>query len=233
MIHYHGTPITPNQVLLKMKGKNFFISYFRPDNIGLVSEICSQFVIDNGAFSAWTKGIKVDWGAYNDFIMKWKRHPSFAWHVIPDIIDGDEKANDDMIDSWDIPYGVPVWHMHESLERLWQLATSFERIALGSSGEYSQPGTDKWWSRMSEVMNHICIEGEPICKLHGMRMLDPKFRVLPLASADSTNLAQNLTDPNIGKCAMAELLIDRVEQTHSVAKWEKRPIQLELFKVEV
>ena len=27
MIHYHGTPITPNSELLKMAGKHFCVSY--------------------------------------------------------------------------------------------------------------------------------------------------------------------------------------------------------------
>jgi hypothetical protein len=42
-------------------------------------------------------------------------------------------------------------------------------------------------------MNAICDDkGRPICKLHGLRMLDPDiFTKLPLSSADSTNAAVN------------------------------------------
>ena len=46
---------------------------------------------------------------------------------------------------------------------------------------------------MAETMNAICTDGLPACKLHGLRMLDPEvFTRLPLASADSTNIARNI-----------------------------------------
>jgi hypothetical protein len=54
-------------------------------------------------------------------------------------------------------------------------------------------GTPDWWQRMGGAMDAICDEeGRPPCKLHGLRMLNPTvFSQLPLASADSTNVAQN------------------------------------------
>ena len=149
MIHYHGTPITPNETLLSMKGKHFFISFWRPDNIGLISKIAQSFAIDNGAFSAWRKGIKVDWMEYKDFVQKWERHPGCDWHVIPDVIDGTEADNDKMLDQWQLKSGVPVWHMHESLDRLKLMVNFYDRISLGSSGDYSTVGTDSWWARIN------------------------------------------------------------------------------------
>jgi hypothetical protein len=83
--------------------------------------------------------------------------------------------------------------MHEPTPRLTWLARQFKTVALGSSGEFSQPGTEQWWRRMKQAMNAICDDkGRPICKLHGLRMLDPDiFTKLPLSSADSTNAAVN------------------------------------------
>lgn len=47
---------------------------------------------------------------------------------------------------------------------------------------------------MAQAMRVICNDdGEPLCKLHGLRMLDPEvFTRLPLSSADSTNIGQNI-----------------------------------------
>ena len=98
------------------------------------------------------------------------------------------------MDAWPFPgFGVPVWHLHESLDRLDLLANAYSLVALGSSGEYASPDSPKWWARMAEVMECVCIDGQPVTKLHGLRMLDPTILAhLPLASADSTNVARNI-----------------------------------------
>jgi hypothetical protein len=153
-------------------------------------------VLDNGAFSLWKQGgEEPDWSEYADFVAEWMYHPAFDWALIPDTITGDEAENDALLAGW--PHGVsgvPVWHFHESLDRLGRLCEEWPRVAIGSSGEWAVPGTDKWWLRMSAVMERVCDIGRPRTKLHGLRMLDPDiFRKLPLASADSTNAAQNAT----------------------------------------
>jgi hypothetical protein len=35
--------------------------------------------------------------AYYEFCNKWNKHPAFDWAIIPDIIDGDEKQNDELL----------------------------------------------------------------------------------------------------------------------------------------
>lgn len=89
--------------------------------------------------------------------------------------------------------GVPVWHIHESFERLKRLMNLFPYIAIGSSGEYSKLGTPKWHNRMNEVMKVLCCEdGYPKVKIHMLRCLDPKiFTKYPFHSGDSTNIARN------------------------------------------
>jgi hypothetical protein len=175
-------------------GRHALVPFSYTDDIAIVADVCQSFVLDNGAFTVWKKGGKVDVLGYLAWCREWCRHPGFDWALIPDVIDGDEKQNDELLAAWpDDVEGVPVWHMHESLERLQRLASTWRTVALGSSGAWASVGTAGWWGRMTDAMTAICDEhGRPACKLHGLRMLDPDvFRRLPLSSADSTNAAVN------------------------------------------
>lgn len=160
----------------------------------IVAEACQSFVLDNGAFTVWKQGGQLDVTGYMQWVLEWHRHPGFDWALIPDVIEGTEKENDDLVKAWPkaLP-GVPVWHMHESIARLQWLARQYRVVALGSSGQYASVGTKEWWQRMAEALKAICDDkGRPMCKLHGLRMLDPDvFTRLPLSSADSTNAAVN------------------------------------------
>lgn len=130
-----------------------------------------------------------------------------------------------------------MWHMHEDLERLRYLirctqARVFPAVALGSSGQWATIGTDSWWNRMAEAMEVACDEqGRPLCKLHGLRMLAPTvFSHIPLASADSCNVARNTgvdkkwTGPYSPMTAgqRALVLAERIELHASAARWSKR-----------
>lgn len=195
MIHYHGTPLGgPRQDAPRfLIGRHALVPFSYPDDMPVVAECCQSFVLDNGAFTAWTKGSSVDVPGYIAWVREWHRHPGFDWALIPDVIDGSEAENDDLLASWprDLP-GVPVWHMHESIERLQTLSQNWRVVALGSSGAFASVGTRQWWDRMTKAMLAICVDGRPVCKLHGLRMLDPDiFTKLPLSSADSTNAAVN------------------------------------------
>ncbi|TXH53344.1 MAG: hypothetical protein E6Q97_13415 [Desulfurellales bacterium] len=195
MIHYHGTPCgaTREDVAKFLKGRHALIPWVRPEDIATAAEVCQSFCLDNGAFSAWKSGQSIrDWSGYYEWVEEWHRHPGFDWAIIPDVIDGTEEENDALLDEWPSHLeGVPVWHFHESLERLDRLC-AWPRLALGSSGEYAMIDSDKWWRRTEEAMDVICVNGRPRVKLHGLRMLDPEvFTRLPLASADSTNAVRN------------------------------------------
>lgn len=202
MIHYHGTPCgaTREDVARFLNRRHAFISFMRPEDIGTAAEVCQSFALDNGAFTKWKEWAPItDWNPYYEFVDLWGRHPSADWAVIPDVIDGTEQDNDDLIAEWPFgPLGVPVWHFHESLGRLGALAGAWPRVALGSSGKWPTPGTRGWWHRVAEAMAAICDDsGRPRCKLHGLRMLDPAiFHRLPLASADSTNAVRNSSNYN-------------------------------------
>lgn len=248
MIHYHGLPITPSTAALRaIGGGHAFVSFRHPEQLTLALEVAQSFAVDNGAFSAWRSGHPVtDWEPYYDWVAELHRYPGFDFAVIPDVIDGDEAANDALLTEWpwrdSAPHiGAPVWHLHESLERLDRLVTAWPRICLGSSGDFAKIGTPAWWARMAEAMDVICDRsGRPCTKLHGLRMLDPEvFSRFPFASADSTNIGQNIgidsawkgayTPPT--KEARAAIMRERIESHQALTLWQRSaaPIQEGLF----
>lgn len=237
MTPYHGTPCGgPRQDAARfLRGRQALVPFPRADDLGIVADVCKSFVFDNGAFSAWTKGLPMDVPGYVAWCNEWHRHPGFDWALIPDVIDGDEAANDALVAKWPRHIrGVPVWHMHESIERLVRLCLEWPTVALGSSGQWRSPGTAAWWQRMAAAMNAICDEhGRPSCRLHGLRMLDPAiFQRLPLTSADSTNAAVNAG--SLDRFGMylpptsaqrAAVIAERIEAHNSSAIWNRQPVQ--------
>ena len=238
MIHYHGTPMTPDAEMVKaFSGKHAMVSFENPEQVEIAGEICQSIVLDNGAFSAWRQKKKYEFSGYVEWASKWMKHPSVDWCVIPDKIDGDEKENDQLLYEWPLPkyFSVPVWHMHESLNRLERLM-EYPRIALGSSGEYAKVGNTSWWARMSEAMKVVCdADGHPLVRLHGLRMLDPGvFSKLPLSSADSCNVARNVgidkkwkgTYLPRSKHMKALILMERIESHASASSWSESSVPL-------
>ena len=234
MIHYHGLPITPTPVAnYAVQAGHAFVSYAHPEQVSTAIEVCQSFAIDNGAFSAWKSGKPTtNWGTYYEWALNLKKVPSCDFAVIPDVIDGSESDNDFLLEDCPLPkwFGAPVWHMHESLERLEQLANYYVRVCIGSSGEYTTIGTAEWWSRIGAAMRVICDDmGRPICKLHGLRMLDPAiFTKFPFSSADSTNIARSVgidskwrkgNYPPPTKEARAQVMRSRIEAHNAPATW--------------
>lgn len=238
MIHYHGLPITGQTVAVRVINAGHpFVSFRTPGQLGMVLELCQSFAVDNGAFSAWTCGEPItDWEPYYQWVSELHRYPQFDFAVVPDVIDGDEVANDALLAAW--PWrerarhvGAPVWHMHESLSRLSSLVDFWPRVCIGSSREYSKVGSPLWWARMSAAMDIVCDRaGRPAAKLHGLRMLDRRiFTKLPLSSADSTNIARNVgIDKNwrgtylpMTKEARADVMRERIESYQSPTFWDR------------
>jgi hypothetical protein len=196
VIHYHGLPITPLADMLRaIRRRHAMVSFEDHRQIEEAAEVCQSVVLDNGAFSAWQQGKVHNFAGYQCWAARWLRHSAVESAVIPDVIDGTEAQNDELLAEWALPreLSVPVYHFHESLERLERL-TAYPRVALGSSGQYSDPGSRAWWARMAEVMEVLCDSDDyPLVKLHGLRMLDPVlFSHLPLSSADSCNVARTI-----------------------------------------
>jgi len=214
-----------------MTGKHAMVSYAHPEQLQAAAEICHSLALDNGAFSAWMQKRPYDFAGFKEWAAHWIKHPAVDWCIVPDVIDGDESANDRLLDDWALKdaVSVPVWHLHESLGRLDRLITRYPRVAFGSSGQYAEPGNTAWWHRMAEAMEVACdSDGLPRCKLHGLRMLDPViFSHLPFSSADSCNVARNIgidsawngTYKPASKTMRALILMDRIESHASAARW--------------
>jgi hypothetical protein len=239
VISYHGTPLGGPRIDAPrfFKGRHAMVSFANQDDLGVVADCCASFVLDNGAFTMWKKGIQPDWNEYVLWTRELSHHPGYDWAIIPDVIDGDDEQNRDLIFEFGrkIPMAVPVYHMHESFEHLNWIIGGYKRIAIGSSGQWPTPGTRSWWDRMAEIMNFICDDnGRPKVKIHGLRMLDPQiFSRLPFASADSCNAAINsgslsrfgiYTPPTVSQ--RAEVIASRIEYHNSASVWEETTQQL-------
>lgn len=244
MIRYHGGPITPVSAAIEAwRGAHAMVSFARPEQAALAFERAESVALDNGAYSLWKSGTQIDWQEYRRWVETWRHHPSFDWCLIPDVIDGDEEDNNHLIEAWPLdPFiSVPVWHMHESLERLQWLVETFPRVAIGSSGEFAVIGTTKWWNRVAETMEMACDgRGYPKTKLHGLRQMDPEvFSVVPYASVDSTNIARNIGIDSkwtgsyvpAHRETRAMILRDNLAHHPSSVKWPGAGIQrnLELY----
>lgn len=224
-MHYHGTPITPRAVLESLAGRNFCVSFAAPEQIELVHRVGQSVMLDNGAFSVWKRGMTPDWDAYMDWAEGWLEHPT-TWAVIPDVIDGDEAANDRLLVSWfqrRMPKGAPVWHLHESLERLRRLANGYERVCFGSSGAYATVGTVGWHRRVSEAFDVISDDLGRVSWIHMLRGMSLSGSDYPFASVDSTDVARNHNRPQNTARAMA----DRWDGIQNPARWV-RVDQLEM-----
>jgi hypothetical protein len=231
VIHYHGGPITPATAALRAwTGRHAFVSFARPEQLPLAAEVCQSFALDNGAFSLWRAGTPVDWAAYYAWVAAWRRHPGFDFAVVPDVIDGSEAENDALAEAWPFARheGAAVWHINESVDRLIRLADNWPRVALGSSGAFDVSRQRAFLARTREVLAAICDDdGFPACRLHGLRMLNPAiFSALPLASADSTNVARNIgidtawggTYRPRSKDLRAAILVERIESANGACR---------------
>lgn len=242
VIHFHGGPVTPTTAAIALwTRRHALVSFERQDQTALAFEVAQSVLLDNGAFSLWrsTGGI-VDVAAYATWVREWEKHPAYAGCIIPDQIDGTEQDNDNLKARWlaeRVDGGIPVWHLHEGLDRLAYLvrctqAKLYPAVALGSSGQWDTPGTDSWWVRIGEAMEVVCDDlGRPKCKLHGLRMLSPTiFSQLPLASADSCNVARNIgldtkwsgAYAPVTEGQRALVLAERIELHVAASRWSRR-----------
>lgn len=195
---YHGTPITPNNVFEEhIPFRNALVSFARPDQFNLAKKYAKEIMIDNGAFSIWSKSKKAknkavtNWDCY----FKWIEdiYPDITEFILPDVIDGSEAENDALLNECSLMNGIPVWHVNESFERLERLAADYPYIAFGSAGEFSVLGTKKWHEKVGRAMKILSDEdGYPNTRVHMLRCLNHKiFSKYPFYSGDSTNLARN------------------------------------------
>jgi hypothetical protein len=230
VIHYHGTPITPQLVLHELAGRCFCVSHAAPSQVGLCHRIGQAVMLDNGAFSAWRRGHVPDWPAYYDWCDPWLDCPT-TWAVIPDVIDGGPNDNDRLIDEW--PHGekgAPVWHLDEPVVRLLRLLDEWPRVCFGSSGQYASVGTPAWHARVTDAWNQTTQRHQRTPWVHMLRGLSLCGGPYPFASADSTDIARNHAGSTNRNPKSASAMADRWDASQCPVRWVPRPCeQMELI----
>ena len=210
-----GLPITPARHLAEVAGSSFCVSFATRQTLGkqLDQAIAAVgddeiLLVDNGAFSAWRSGVPMDVDGFARWAADILARCPQAVAVVPDVIDGDAAANDEMLIDFrgavlelgldlDHDRTMAVWHMHEPVERLTGLVEAgYMYLAIGSSGEYAQPGTPAWHARIAEALaalDNLVAESDGAYRrpwLHMMRAQAEGHRY-DFDSSDSCNLAVN------------------------------------------
>ena len=243
MIHYHGSPISGEMIeAVKFFSKrSALISFSKPTQIQVISQVCRSFVLDNGSYSFFNSGKPINWNDFYEFVETWKNHPRFDWFIVPDVIDGTEEENDNLLLSNPYPryISVPVWHIgSEPLARLDRLINEFPRIAIGTSGNLILKSMN-WWNEMRKAFEVVCnSDGIPKVKIHGLKMLDPEIvNGFPFSSCDSagavilSSFDKDWQFPYapLQKSARASLYADYIENAQSPSFYKFKPIQLDLL----
>lgn len=226
MIHYHGTPITPNAVLLSLAGNHFCVSHMAPQQVAVCHQIGQSVMLDNGAFSKWKSGKQTDWPAYYAWCDQWLDFAT-TWAIIPDVIDAGSQEQDALIREW--PHGekgAPVWHMDERIERLLDLIERWPRVCIGSTAEYRDVLSDSWIKRMDQAWDAIASKHARTPNIHMLRGMQLSGREWPFASVDSTDVAQNHNRPQ----NTAKVMADRWNAGQTPPKWLGRPRQIDAFE---
>lgn len=225
MMHYHGTPITPNEALLSLAGRCFCVSYGRHDQVVAVHQLGQSVMLDNGAFSRFTRGEATNWPGYYAFCDRWLDHPT-TWAVIPDVIDAPSQEQDGLLNEWPHGHrGAPVWHLDEPITRLLRLTDEWPRVCLGSSGEYWKVLSDPWRGRMDEAFDEVARRHKRMPWLHMLRGMQLSGLPWPLASVDSTDIGRNHRRPQNTPEGMA----DRWDARNCGSSWIIKGSQPDLF----
>ena len=218
---YHGTPLSPISELMKMGGKNFCVSFARPDDAARCMQIGQSIMWDNGAFSAYTLGKPINKYKLYDWLEERLGHPH--WAVIPDVIGGSVEDNRKELLDWPYPseLSAPVWHLNTPIDYLLELADDYHRICFGSSGDYWQVGSDRWSNRIDEAFNALVNHHKYLPHIHMLRGTSQVGKRWPFASVDSTNVCRNFKDK--GKCP--ELMARKIDSVQGTIKWVEQPTQ--------
>jgi hypothetical protein len=199
-LHYHGTPITKRDPHLeKLKGHCFCVSYAHPTDLQWCIENAQSIMLDNGAFTTFTKGKVFDKHGYLEWLDYPLRGPN--WAVVPDIIGGSVEEQRECQKDWPYPDSLScyVWHMNLPLDWLRELVESHPRVAFGSSAEFWQVGSENWCRRADEAFETVERYGNRtwVHMLRGLKVCGKRW---PFASADSSNIARNHGSHKIKKC---------------------------------
>lgn len=223
-VYYHGTPITPRTELLRLAGKNFCVSFAWPSDIDVCLAIGQSVLMDNGAFSAFTKGKTVDERNLYGWLEPRLKHPHKA--IVMDVINGDVEQQRSARKRWPFPKELSwsVWHLDKPLSYLQEIVNEDGAVCFGSAGEYWQIGTDKWVKRMDEAFT-LLSKMRTMPWVHGLRM-SAQAGNWPLASVDSTNVARNHSGSQKSPSKDIVKMAHKIESVHQPRTWVPRSQQL-------
>jgi hypothetical protein len=224
VIHYHGTPITPREVLLSLAGRCFCVPFSDPRDLRTCVALGQSLMLDNGAFSAWTRGYVPDWPAYCAWV---EPHLSpVHWAVVPDVIAGTAADNLMLAAQWPHrrEWSAIVWHLHEPLDHLARLTDGWPRVCFGSSGAYADPASDTWRARIDAAWNMLERTGRRPW-VHMLRAAQQASEgPWPFASCDSTNVARN----HASSARDATQMAARIDARNPPVRWAVQPEQMDL-----
>jgi len=235
-IKYHGTPITPRDVLLSLAGCSFCVSYFNrtKSNVDLIDGIASSLMLDNGAFSAWQAGTDLTddyWRSYYDWCDPLLDRPT-TWAVIPDAIMAGSQEQDRLVAQW--PHGergAPVFHLTSDfmppVSRLLTLLDVWPRVCIGWAHPPKQHpiGGHVFERTMDQVWNEIAKRHRRTPNVHMFRGMQLTQSHWPFASVDSTDIARNHNRPQ----NTADRMAARWDAAQCPPRWEAKPLQMELI----
>lgn len=207
-----------------MGGKHFCVPFTDKRDTETCFRIGQSVMFDNGAFSFFTRGEKLNWEKFYDWIEPYIGHPH--WSVVPDVIGGTPEENIALAKEY--PFrkdcACAVWHMDEPIGQVFKLMDmGFGKIAFGSSGKYWQVGSNSWCMRADEVWNALGKNGD-LPWVHMMRGLSLGGKQWPFSSADSTNVAV------CGASVNREYIARQIDAAQTPVKWVQRGEQTSLWE---
>jgi hypothetical protein len=211
-----------------MEGRHFCVPFPSDQDLKTCLEIGQSLMLDNGAFSAFTRGLPLDVAGFYKWLEPILAPPHFA--IVPDAINGSLEDQYKFLSTWPrqtFGYAncAPVFHLHMPLSHLSFLCNAYPKVCLGSSGEFWEIGSAAWCERMNVIFNFLA-KRRVMPWIHGLRMLGQHSGPWPMASADSTNVAQNFKrDTGCAECKAAP-----IDGRQPAAKWAMRPEQSRLFE---
>ena len=220
MIHYHGTPLTPQREMEKMAGKHFCVSFANPQNADWCLKNAQSVMWDNGAFTAFTRKQTFDKEGYIRWLEPRLGHPH--WAVVPDVIGGTVQEQKDMLRGWPYPktLSAPVWHLALPIDYLLALCDEWPRVCFGSSQQYWKVGSLEWRRRVDAAFDALSRRHRHLPAIHMLRGLAQAGKRWPFASADSVNVARNFK--NKGKEQCPEQMARRIDSVQTPITFNRK-----------
>jgi len=193
------------EALLESKVENLLFSYAYKSNLSdwivlLKNLDRPNVMIDSGAFTVWTKGLKIKIQDYYDFIIEFRSKFSYLYNklfivnldIIPGIF-GQKPTNEEVENSAQIGFENYLWfkkkginiihiyHQHERIEWLEKISKLEEYIGISPANDLSTKQRIPW---LNKCFNYIKSNNKTHCFGGTSTILLQKY---PFYSADSAS----------------------------------------------